>query len=174
MRRSHHLRASLACLQLILLILLIGCQNGQRLSMPSLQKLIPDWPSRHSQAQAPAQSPAPTTRTMEARAQTDRDPFLEIPAIPEPATQPAPEPSLAAQRSEPTTQPALTGRVGVLVTALQDPDPQLRRESAEMLGQLGPDAAGAQPALQAAQNDPDPAVRSAAAEALAKLRRPAP
>jgi HEAT repeat protein len=58
--------------------------------------------------------------------------------------------------------------VPVLTTALNDPDAFVRRDAARALGDFGPEAAPAVPALLALHKDRDP-VRRAAAEALEKI-----
>lgn len=60
-----------------------------------------------------------------------------------------------------------------LIGALADPRPQVRAEMAGALGELGPLAKDAVPALERlAKTDPEPAVRDVASEALVKIQDP--
>jgi HEAT repeat protein len=59
--------------------------------------------------------------------------------------------------------------IPALKTALQDENPQVRRQAARALGKMGPDAEPAVPELTAAMNDTDAMVREAAAQALGKI-----
>jgi len=58
----------------------------------------------------------------------------------------------------------------VLIEAIKDPSPPVRRAAARALGRLGPAAKDALPALLHAVSDPDPEVRDAAAIALRQIR----
>jgi len=61
------------------------------------------------------------------------------------------------------------GGVAALARALADGNPQARLLAAVTLGEIGPEAKSAIPALEAALGDRDEAVRFAAAEALKKI-----
>ena len=58
-----------------------------------------------------------------------------------------------------------------LLRALRLPDPQARAEAAAALGEIGPAAAAAKPALDELAKDPDETVQKAAAAALKKIAR---
>lgn len=60
--------------------------------------------------------------------------------------------------------------VPTMISLLKDDDSEMRRGSAWMLGNLGPDAKDAIPALTVALNDSSEAVRIKAAEALKKIK----
>jgi HEAT repeat protein len=62
--------------------------------------------------------------------------------------------------------------VPALARALRDPDLFVRRFAAQALGELGPDARPAVPALKAALNDSRREVQEAALAALGKIRGP--
>jgi HEAT repeats len=60
-----------------------------------------------------------------------------------------------------------------LITALRDPDQQVRRYAATALGHLGPEASDAREALSTlARDDPDPIARQAASEAIKSVGSP--
>ncbi len=59
-----------------------------------------------------------------------------------------------------------------LIRNLQNPSDQARRATAEALGELGPKAAAAIPALEQAAQDQNLRVRDRAAEALKKIKQP--
>lgn len=59
--------------------------------------------------------------------------------------------------------------IPALKTALADANPQVRRQAARALGQMGPEADTAVPALTAAVQDTSPEVREAAVQALGKI-----
>ena len=59
--------------------------------------------------------------------------------------------------------------LGMLSAALRDPELLNRRRAAWALGERGPQAAAALPALRAAVQDPEPEVRTAAQEAIRKI-----
>jgi hypothetical protein len=66
------------------------------------------------------------------------------------------------------------GRIGApavpeLIRTLSNPDPQLRRRAASVLGRIGPDAALAVPELIRLLDDPNPDVRHAAARTLGQI-----
>jgi hypothetical protein len=61
-------------------------------------------------------------------------------------------------------------RVAELIWNLKSRDPDLRSAAAWVLGKIGPDAAGAVPALKKALEDPDPRVRGNASVALGLIR----
>lgn len=66
------------------------------------------------------------------------------------------------------------GRIGEpavpeLVRMLQDPDPALRRQAADVLARIGPRAGAAVPQLTLALDDADPQVRRSAARALGQI-----
>jgi HEAT repeat protein len=67
-------------------------------------------------------------------------------------------------------RPTLAGGkpVGHWAAALRDPSPEVRREAAAKLGNVGPADPAALPALRAALNDADAGVRREAIVALAK------
>ncbi|MBI3270386.1 MAG: HEAT repeat domain-containing protein [Planctomycetes bacterium] len=56
------------------------------------------------------------------------------------------------------------------VDGLRAADPAVRVAAAQALGEVGPSAEPAEPALDAALADPDAGVRAAAAEALRRIR----
>ena len=58
----------------------------------------------------------------------------------------------------------------MLIAGLSAPLPLARRGASEALGQLGPLAKDAIPALQKAAKDEDPAVRGAAAKAIKSIQ----
>jgi HEAT repeat protein len=60
-----------------------------------------------------------------------------------------------------------------LIRNLNNPTAAARRETAWILGQLGPKAAQAVPALERALQDQDSYVRSNAADALKQIKQPA-
>jgi HEAT repeat protein len=72
----------------------------------------------------------------------------------------------------------IDGRLGALANslgrALKHPDPQVRKEAALRLAELGSAATGAYHLLCEALKDPDPEVRTAVLRALAVSRPPAP
>ncbi|MFL5242467.1 MAG: HEAT repeat domain-containing protein [Gemmataceae bacterium] len=61
--------------------------------------------------------------------------------------------------------------VDVMLPGLEDKEAGVRQVAARFLGQLGPDAKAAIPALTKAQRDEDEEVSKAAAEVLWKIRR---
>jgi HEAT repeat protein len=70
----------------------------------------------------------------------------------------------------PATAAPLPGdRMRRLVETLQDSDQNVRRSAIDALGNIGPNAAGAAPALAAALKDPDKHVRQRAAGALVTI-----
>src|SRR5262249_48034669 len=69
----------------------------------------------------------------------------------------------------------LTGAVRELVGLLRDGQPTVRAAAAEALGQIGPPARPAYPALrEAAQGDARETVRKSAADAMKKVSQPTP
>jgi HEAT repeat protein len=56
--------------------------------------------------------------------------------------------------------------IPLLVDALQDQNPYVRRDAARALAQLGAASGAAEPALRRLLHDPQPGVRKAAAQAL--------
>ena len=71
------------------------------------------------------------------------------------------------------------GRIGAaavpdLARALRDPDPEMRRRVAEVLGRIGPDAAVSVPHLVTLLEDSDSQVRRAAARSLGQIGPNAP
>ena len=61
-------------------------------------------------------------------------------------------------------------RLSLLAELLRDPEWTVRRQAAIALGQIGPDAKAAIPALESLVRDPDHLVRKAAVESLRKIR----
>ncbi|MEN6603066.1 MAG: HEAT repeat domain-containing protein, partial [Bryobacteraceae bacterium] len=61
----------------------------------------------------------------------------------------------------------------LLARSLSDPDPAVRKQAVEKIGELGEQAHPALPQLHACLSDPVPDVRAAAALALARVRAPA-
>jgi HEAT repeat protein len=76
----------------------------------------------------------------------------------------------ALTRICPPSEQLAAKTVPLLVAGLADSFPPVRHGAAEALGNLGPAAKPALPALQAALNDKDEGVRSAAAKAIAAIR----
>ena len=76
---------------------------------------------------------------------------------------------LALVKIDPRRDGVAAQCVEPLTRALKLPDPQARAEGAAALGEIGPAAAAALPALKDLAQDPDEAVQKAAADALTKI-----
>jgi HEAT repeat protein len=61
--------------------------------------------------------------------------------------------------------------VGALTSSLGDPDTEIRYYVVKSLGEIGPEARSAVPALQQAANAGDPRVREIAVSAIHKIDR---
>jgi HEAT repeat protein len=60
--------------------------------------------------------------------------------------------------------------IDVMIAALKDKEPRARQDAARLLGDVGPDARSAIPALNEAMEDPNDEVRKAATDALGKVQ----
>ena len=70
---------------------------------------------------------------------------------------------------DPDDKENVTSAIPLLTTSLASEKPEIRREAAQTLGQLGPQASPAVPALQRLLGDQDPIVRRASLIALAEI-----